>query len=83
MQAGHATAQTTLNITTLITALSLTDIQPSFGQLEGYGTEIQVPTGAPNPPGGIVSFLNGTTTLVTANVAVLGPNVTVNGNSTV
>ena len=82
MQAGHAAAQT-VNVTTFITALSLTNIQPTFGQLEGYGTQIQVPTGSLNPPGGIVSFLNGTTTLVTANVAVAGPNVTVVGNSTV
>ncbi len=81
MQAGHAAAQ--INVTTFITALSLTNIQPTFGQLEGYGTQIQVPTGQPNPPGGIVSFLNGTTTLQTANVAVAGPNVTVVGNSTV
>ena len=81
VQAGHATAQTVVNVTTFVTQVSLTNVQPTFGQLEGYGTMIQVPTGQPNPPAGVVSFLNGTNTLATTNVN--GANTTYNGNTTV
>ena len=81
MQAGHATAQTVVNVTTFITRVTLTNVQPTFGQLQGYGTSIQVPTGQPNPPAGVVTFLNGTNTLVATNVN--GANTTFNGNTTV
>ena len=81
MQAGHATAQNVVNVTTFITQVSLTNVQPTLGQLEGYGTVIQVPTGQANPPAGVVSFLNGTNTLATTNVN--GANTTYNGNTTV
>ena len=69
------------NITTSINEVSLNNTAPTFGQLVGYGTYIEVPVGSPNPTGGTVLFLNGTQTLATASVA--GPNVTYIGNITV
>lgn len=81
LQAGHAAAATVTNITTSINEVSLNNTAPTFGQLVGYGTYIEVPVGAQNPPGGTVLFLNGTQTLATASVA--GPNVINIGNITV
>jgi len=66
-------------IATQITALSLANIFPVYGQSAGYGTQITVPAGSAVPQG-IISFLNGTTTLATAS---LTQNATINSNNVV
>lgn len=78
-QAGHAAAQVT--VTTSMVELSLTNTQPVFGTLEGYGTILQVPLGSPTPPGGTITFLNGTQVLATTNLA--SGVLVINGNNVV
>ena len=70
----------TTNVTTQITALSLTNINPVYGQSAGHGTRITVPQGSPVPQGNIV-FLNGSSTLATASLT--GAGAVINGNNVV
>ena len=67
-------------IATQITALSLKNIFPVYGQFAGYGTQITVPQGSAVPQGNIV-FLNGSTVLATASLT--GAGAVINGNNVV
>ncbi len=77
LQAGHAVAQTVTNVTTEVTALSLTSTLLVYGQLEEYGTQV---SGSPVAEG-TVQFLNGSTTLVTGSLT--GADATINSDNVV
>ncbi len=67
-------------IATQITALSLNNIFPVYGQFAGYGTQITVPQGSSVPQGNII-FLNGSTVLATASLT--GSGAVISGNNVV